>query len=175
MDKKQFKEFIESVAEIKELKPTKTPNLRLDNDAEDVCRSGDEWLEITAQNNPTLGFKFLKLKDKQALCQLGCGDVVSNQIIEKRLCETPKRHWRTKCNSCGCFVSPDGVGFIEGGHAIQAAYMRHFNIEKNPNKKLEPVDIKFKGEDARQITGYDKDGREYIEIVTNNNVIRKYV
>lgn len=137
MDKNKLKEFIKEVAEIEELSPKKDPAVRLDNDAYDVVRVKDEWVEITAKSNPTLGFKFKKLKDRHAVCELGCGDIVSNQTVEKRLCHHPEKHWRTKCMTCGCFVSPDGEGFIEGAHQIQAAYIRYFNAIKGIPYKQE--------------------------------------
>lgn len=162
MDKIKFKEWIKTVAEIKELSPKKDPNIRLDNDAQDLVRHGDEWVEVTAKANPTLGFQFVKLKDKTAVCELGCGDIVSNQVVEKRFCESPQPHWRTRCNNCGCFVSPDGVGFIEGGHQVQAAYVKFFKGEQL-RPELKP----------NQTVKYDN-GREYIEEVINDSIIRKY-
>lgn len=130
MKKEDLKEFIKSVAEIEELKPKKDPNIRLDDDAEDIVRVGDEWVELTAKSNPTLGFKFIKLKDRHAVCELGCGDIVSNQVIEKRFNRTPEPHWRVKCMNCSCYVSPDGKGFIESPTMVSAAYIKYFN-EKN--------------------------------------------
>ena len=140
MDKNQLKELIKQVAEIEELKPKKDPAIRLDDNAEDIIRIGDEWVEITAKSNPTLGYKFIKLKDQHRLCELGCGDIVSNQVIERRLCFTPEKHWRTRCNNCGCYVSPDGQGFIEGGHQIATAFLRYFNAFKGivQKEKLKP-------------------------------------
>jgi hypothetical protein len=136
MDKKEFKDRIAELAEIQDLKPAKVASIRLDEtDQNDVRTNDGEWLHINQEVNPTLGFKFIKLKDQSRDCQLGCGDVVINQVVEQRLAFTPQKHWRTKCVTCGCFVSPDGQGFIEGGHQIQAAYMKHFNALKNSNKE----------------------------------------
>jgi hypothetical protein len=162
MENKQFKDFVQSVAEIKDLSPKKDPNVRLDADAEEKVRIGDEWIEITAKSNPTLGFKFIKLKEQHRACQLGCGDSVVNQVVEKRLAHTPEKHWRTRCANCGCYVSPDGLGFIEGSHQIQAAYLRHFNKLKG----VETVEQVIKLNPATQ--------QEYEEIITNNGIIRKY-
>lgn len=151
MDKNELKEFIKQVAEIEELTPKKDPGIRLDDNAEDIVRVGDEWIELTAKSNPTLGYKFIKLKEQHKLCELGCGDVVPNQKIEKRLCHHPVRHWRTKCSACGCFVSPDGEGFIKGSHAIQGAYLKYFNNVKTVVEKPKSNDS------HSEVTDYGKD------------------
>lgn len=141
MDKKDFKDFLESVAVIKELKPV-TTGFRLDENSGGEVRYNDEWIEVGKQGNPTLGYKFVKLKEQHRLCELGCGKVVSNQVIEKRLATHPKHHWRTRCTNCECFVSPDGVGLIKGGHQIQAAFMRWFKGKPIHTEELQqPLDI----------------------------------
>ena len=126
MDKKKFKKFVEEVAVIKERKPVKSPTIRLDNDAYDYVRHGDEWVEVTAQENPTLGFSLVKLKDRNALCELGCGKIVTNQIVEKRLCFTPEAHWRTRCANCARYMMPDGSGLIKDSHMVAAEFIKHF-------------------------------------------------
>jgi hypothetical protein len=76
--------------------------------------------------NPTLGFKFIKLKDIERECQLGCGKIVKNQKLEKRLAFTPIKHWRTRCTTCQSYVHPNGVDLIKGAHLVQATFLRHF-------------------------------------------------
>lgn len=171
MDKKQIKEFIKQVAIIEEQKPKKDPNIRLDDDAEDLVRIGNEWVEVTAKSNPTLGFKFIKLKETHKVCELGCGDIVTNQVIEKRLCLTPEKHWRTKCNNCGCFVSPDGESFIEGGHQIQAAYIRHFNALRGIVEKVKPKLIPKSP--TGEITEYENNRPSRWITDTNGNITLK--
>ena len=152
MDKKKFVDFIESVAEVKHLKPATSPSIRLDDTHQNDVKVGDEWIHINKDTNPTLGIKFVKLKPQHRLCELGCGDVVSNQVVEKRLSTHPKPHWRTRCTNCECFVSPDGVGFIKGGHQIQSAYMRYFKglpITEEPK-----IDLEQKGDS--EITRYER-------------------
>lgn len=128
MKNEDIKQFVKSVAEIKELKPA-TDGSRPPEEMTPVLYQG-EWIEIDRDNNPTLGFKFIKLKDRYSECRLGCGEIVKNQIIEKRLALTPERHWRTHCRQCQAFVHPDGSTLIKGAHKIQAIYMAYFN-EKN--------------------------------------------
>jgi hypothetical protein len=128
MDNKQIKDFVESVAEIKELKPV-TDGSRPPDDATEVFYNG-EWIEVSQKTNPTLGFKFIKLKEVERECMLGCGERVINQKVEKRFVFTPVRHWRTRCATCQSFVHPNGEELIKGGHAVQAAFLRHFNKEE---------------------------------------------
>ena len=128
MDKKQIIDFIESVAEIKLLKPV-TDGSRPPDDATEVLYNG-EWIEVSAKTNPTLGFKFIKLRDVERECQLGCGKQVVNQKIEKRLAFTPITHWRTRCTKCQAYVHPNGVDLIKGAHLVQATFLRHFNREE---------------------------------------------
>lgn len=130
MDRAKIKQFVESVAEIKELKPTTSPDIRLDDTHQNDVRVGDDWVHINKDQNPTLGFKFVKYKDNYRACELGCGEIVNNQVIEKRLNTHPELHWRTRCNNCGCFVGPDGVELIKGGHQVQSAFIRYFRSKK---------------------------------------------
>ena len=130
MDKNEFRQRLEELAVIKDRKPTKTPshNRLAKEVVTEIDEETGEEIEVEREitENSTLGFELVKLKDRTAMCELGCGDIVTNQVVESRLCDYPKPHWRTRCSSCGCFVSPDGLGFIEGGHAVQAAYQKYF-------------------------------------------------
>jgi len=131
MDKEKFKQLVKSVAEIKEEKPTRTASsgrLLKEWVTETDPATGEEYQverEIPLVNS-TLGFTLVKLKPVPRLCELGCGDIVCDQVVERRFGETPKPHWKTRCKNCGCYLTPDGEGFVEGGHAIQSLYHRHF-------------------------------------------------
>ena len=151
MDKQKLIDLVSQVAEIKILKPTTTPTMRLDDTHQNDVKVGDEWVHINKDANPTLGFKIVKIKPVQRLCELGCGDVIANQQVEKRLCITPVNHWRTQCITCGKFISPDGQGFIKGAHSIQAAYMLHFKKAKAKAKQQEET-----SESDNQITEYGR-------------------
>ena len=124
MDNKQIKDFVESVAEIKLLKPV-TDGSRPPDDATEVFYNG-EWIEVSQKANPTLGFKFIKLKDVERECELGCGKIVKNQKLERRLAFTPVKHWRTRCTKCQAYVHPNGVDLIKGSHLVQATFLKHF-------------------------------------------------
>ena len=122
MKKKEILAFLETVAELKTKRPKKSPEHRLDDThTNDVVIDG-QWVTINQYENPSLGVEIVKLKDRHALCELGCGDIVTNQVIETRICYQPIEHWRTRCNNCGCYPTPDGKGFVQGSNGIQAAY-----------------------------------------------------
>jgi len=86
--------------------------------------------KIKRDKNPTAGFELIKLKDRIGVCEMGCGEIVKNQIVERRMAFTPERHWRTYCRTCQSFLHPDGETIVKGGHKIQAIYSAYFN-EKN--------------------------------------------
>lgn len=159
MDKQKIKDFIAQHAEIKELKPVTNPGIRLDETHQNDVKVGDEWILINKDTNPTLGFKFVKLKENFKACELGCGDVVANQIVESKVCTTPVPHWRTKCTNCDCFVSPDGKGFIKGGHAIQAAYTKYFSeqgIKRDRHSKPKKTQTVSSANDPVEIVSYER-------------------
>jgi hypothetical protein len=130
MDNNKLKEWIKTVAEIRDIKPAKSPThnrlpVQIITEVDEFGEEHTTVREVT--ENKTLGFTLVKLKDTHRLCEMGCGDIVTNQVIERRLCLNPESHWRTRCANCGVYASPDGQGFIEGGHAVAAAFMRYFN------------------------------------------------
>lgn len=129
MDKKKFDEFLEQVAEIRVNKPARNSGQRLNEEVTEVIIDG-KLVVIDQQSNPTLGFDLVKLKDNNKLCEMGCGKIVSNQVIERRFCYTPSRHWRTRCHNCGKYVHPDGESLIENGVEAAAVFNQHL-AEKN--------------------------------------------
>lgn len=130
MDKNELKQKIIEVAEIVELKPVKVRGIRLDETNHNNVKIDNEWVDLNEQANPTLGFKFVKLKDQNRACELGCGAIIANQIIEKRLAFTPEKHWRTRCQQCGKYVAPDGQSLLEGGHLVAATFLKYFKGKK---------------------------------------------
>lgn len=126
MDNQQLKQFIQEVAEIKELTPTRTPTIRQSTDDEvSEVRIGDEFVNINMDSNPTLGFKFIRLKEVHRACDLGCGNAVANQVIEKKWFSYPRPHWRTSCKNCSAVVHPNGQELIHGtGSQVQVIFYK---------------------------------------------------
>jgi hypothetical protein len=121
MNKKEIRDFVQSVAEIKDLAPAKSPTIRLDDTDQNLVRIHDQWHTLNQSSNPTLGFTLVKLKEQHRLCELACGEIVTDQVIEKKMYFTPKNHWRTKCNNCGKWLSPQGDSLIDSAF-IHNAY-----------------------------------------------------
>ena len=130
MDKKTIREFLETVGEVEDTNPVSSSTIRVDPNSSEVVKYNGEWVEIKAKDNPTLGFKFVKLKPISRICELGCGKVVEDQIVERKHYAWPEPHWRTSCKSCKCTVSPDGQSFIKGGTQAQAAFCRWLSGNK---------------------------------------------
>jgi hypothetical protein len=146
MDAKQIKEFIQQVAIIDQVGVDVGPNgkpltgihkpkkIKIVQEMENEFGEIEE-VEIEIPNtNPTLGFEIKKLKDRNAVCELahiGCGRIVTNQIIDKKLYMTPERHWRTSCRTCQKIVGPTGDTLIQGGLQAQNAYSAWFNNKRD--------------------------------------------
>lgn len=128
MDKNELKQRIQEVAIIKEKKPTKSPtHNRLAKEVViEVDDDGEEYeVEREITENPTLGFELVALKDQHRVCELGCGNIVSNQKIEKRLTHYPEPHWRTRCVNCTRYISPLDGTMVEK-NKIQSVYWTYF-------------------------------------------------
>jgi hypothetical protein len=167
INKKQLRELVAQVAEIKDLKPKTAPNVRLDDtDETEIVIDGEEVV-LNKENNPTLGFELVKLKPVERVCELGCGKIVPNQKVEKKFYMTPKSHWRTRCDACGLWELPDKSGFVESRNC-QNAYVVHFHQERQ-----KAAEEKTKGK-RHETIAFTEDGRTYTEITTNDSIIRKY-
>lgn len=137
MDKNEYRRRLEEVAVIKEKKPVKTaeqPRWAKEIVIEIDEETGEEIeVEREVTENPTLGIEIVKIKDSVKLCELGCGDVVTNQLIEKKLHLFPKKHWRETCKNCNLTPHPAGIGFIKGGAQVQNEYRRYYLAQDNPD------------------------------------------
>ena len=129
MDPKEFRQRLETIAELKDCKPARNSGERINLEVTEVTLNG-ELVEIDQEFNPTLGFELVKLKDSVKICELGCGKVVVNQKIEQRYYVNPEPHWKTKCTNCGCFLSPDGKEFIKNSNLAQNIFRAHFTNAK---------------------------------------------
>lgn len=161
MDKDLFNQKLAELAVLKPLKPKHQPNIRLDETHQnDVRLPNGEWIHINKESNPTLGFEFVKTKEQHRSCELGCGDIIADQKIERRLCFHPKKHWKTKCITCGKYQTPTKDGFDKTGTASQQSFIKYFASRPKVQGEVEIF--------------YDEQGREYTEVITNDSIIRKY-
>jgi len=97
---------------------------------EDINEFVESVAKVKYDKNSTVGFELVKLKDRSHVCQMGCGNIVTNQVIERKRAFTPQPHWRTHCKNCQAFLHPDGVNIVKGSHKIQSIFMAYFN-ERN--------------------------------------------
>ena len=123
MNDKEFKTRIAELADIEDIK-VPVVNIRSKKQEEELADL------FPPGENPTLGFELKRLKPQARLCELGCGDIVENQHIEYKKYEYPVTHWRTRCTTCECTLSPDGKGFIEGTVQVNNAFARYFKERK---------------------------------------------
>ena len=126
MDKNEFRNFLEQLGEVREAKPKILATMPVDENADGIVRHGDKWVKVSKNENPTLGFEFVKIKPIIKECVLGCGEMVENQLVERKLYEYPDKHWRTSCKNCKCTVGPDGKTFVKGTSNIQNAFYRWY-------------------------------------------------
>ena len=129
MDKNKFNEYIRQVADVQDIKPKQANP----TDAESITvKYGNEWVELEPKINPTLGFKFIKLKDQARPCELashGCKNFPVNQVIEKRFVNTPEPHWRTRCASCGHYKHPGELSLVGSSGEMISVSTRFFNYQ----------------------------------------------
>ena len=129
MDKNKFNQWIRQVADVQDIKPA----LVRSTDHETlVVRHQDEWIELEPRVNPTLGFKFIKIKDQARPCELashGCKDFPVNQIIEKRFVTTPEPHWRTRCAACGNYKHPGESSLVASSGEMISVSNKFFNYQ----------------------------------------------
>ena len=120
MDKDEFKQRISQVAVIKDIKPAKSGahNRFTTEIVVEVDEYGDEYeVEREITDNPTLGFELVKLKPVDRPCDLGCGQIVTDQIVEQRWAITPFPHFRTRCKNCTRYLSPNG-SFVNANQIV---------------------------------------------------------
>ena len=87
-------------------------------------------------NNPTIGVVVEKILSNVRACE-GCNRQVKDRKVEYKLHQTPKRHWRERCSTCGKTRDPETGKFS----LTDPMAHRHFQIAlKSPD--LEPAEKK---------------------------------
>lgn len=105
MNPNEFYSKLSELAELKQTKVPKTPARREADDPDEVWREG-RVIHLTKDNNPTLNWEIKKIKHQTRLCE-DCGELVNNRIVELKICEYPKPHWRERCANCKMSRNPD--------------------------------------------------------------------
>jgi len=122
--KKEFKKIIEQYAEIKDIKPSRDPGIRNDNTTE-IELDGEE-IKINKHQNKTLGFEIIKLKPIYKSCELNCGNIVENQVINHTYYNDPVRYKRIKCVNCKKYQHPSGTGFVDVSSTNLTSFFRNY-------------------------------------------------
>lgn len=125
MDPKQLQQLIETVAEFEPVRPVRVANIKQTRDDEAEVLYHGEFININLQNNPTLGYRLKKFKSEPKLCELNCGRMVKNQVIEHRVYTEPELHWRTKCTNCKKTVGPNGE-LIHDNKQVYPIFLSYF-------------------------------------------------
>lgn len=126
MDRKQFQEQIEQLAQVEPVKPKLVTNIKQSaDDPPSEVKFGDEFITVSRFDNPTLGLKLKQLKTKPRICELGCGNLVKNQVIERRVYTEPELHWRTKCTNCKKTLGPTGE-LIHDNKQVYPIFLSYF-------------------------------------------------
>ena len=133
MDPLEFKQRLEEIAIIQEIKPVGINNCKKRFELViEIDQDGNETeVEVPIPiENQTLGIEIIKLKPITKLCEMGCGKVIPNQKLEKRMSVYPVPHWKTKCCNCGKYLAPNGIDLLEDSHRAQAAFLWHLRDKK---------------------------------------------
>lgn len=134
MDKEEFRKRLEEVAVLQDVKPARTASTgRLPKEVVVEVDEYGEEVEVERTiplENDTLGFKMVKVKPIAKICDLGCGKIVEDQVIEQRLSIYPTPHWRTRCVKCNAWLAPNGVDIIHGSPAAQSAFVKHLKSKE---------------------------------------------
>lgn len=115
MDPKLFEQRLRELAVVKERRPKLISSIKQTAaEQSDVMYQG-QMIVINKRSNPSLGVD-IELRHQKRLCEfdyLGCEDLPVDQNIEYKYCTWPYPHRRTRCLACGCYINPQGTGFIE--------------------------------------------------------------
>lgn len=139
MDKNEFRARIEQYAQVKDVLPTALPTPRGSGRPKGRPRLDDIRYE-TSDVNPTLGFRIVKMHERTSECRMGCGEQVSNQVVEYRYSERPYPHWKTRCENCHNHINPSGTGFCRGTN-VTNEYARYFRANPGADFRINPWGI----------------------------------
>lgn len=106
MKHEEFIRRLSELAEIKNIKLAKKP-IRSKFDEEPIeIQTPERSLTLTGTDNPTLGVEIIRVKGQYHECD-GCGKFVQNRVVERKLYEFPKLHWRDNCKTCHKSYNPE--------------------------------------------------------------------
>lgn len=129
MDKNEFRARVAELAIIEDAKLPKVNDKARGADEVHEVIYDKQLVELSAEENPTLNFTLVSVKPISKLCEFPtCGKVVANQVIEYRHAQSPRPHWRTRCDNCMKYLHPDGESLIDDSrqvHAVEYAWIKN--------------------------------------------------
>ena len=135
MDQNIFRSLVEQVAQVKEgvgkvlggrkPRPKRIVVTEIDEFGEEV-----EVEVIESGSNETLPFSIVRLKPVSALCTIGCGRIVEDQVVHKKIHPNPQPHWRTHCVKCQIWLGPNNE-LLKGSIAAHHAFSARFNPDRD--------------------------------------------
>lgn len=117
---------------IRDREETKRHLFRLGYSEDEIDEALDEIVHdsrmVVDGVNITIPKKIKAIKHEPKLCELGCGQMVIDQKIEKRYSDYPIKHWKTKCSNCQYYLHPEGH-LVRGTNEITAYFAKKIKQE----------------------------------------------
>lgn len=119
---------VDDSRQIKNLAQTKQRLIDIGYDEEEIDEALDSFTfdsrMIVDGVNITVPKKIKAVKHEPKLCELGCGQMVIDQKIEKSFHTWPESHWRTKCTNCQHYLHPNGKELVKGVNAFRSHFFK---------------------------------------------------
>lgn len=117
---------------IRDREETKRHLFRLGYSEDEIDEALDEIVHdsrmVVNGVNITIPKQIKAIKHEPKLCELGCGQMVIDQKIEKRYSDYPIKHWKTKCSNCQYYLHPEGY-LVRGTNDISAYFIKKIKQE----------------------------------------------
>jgi hypothetical protein len=125
MEEKEFIKRLESIAEIRRVKPPTHSGIRASEVPNEIFRNGQTFV-IDKNNNNTLNWQVKLIKQCPKACE-DCGKQVINRRIWRRVFNTPDRHWRTTCSGCNLTQHPVTGEYAVANSSVTAVFREWLN------------------------------------------------
>lgn len=125
-------ERVDDRMHIRDREQTKRHLFRLGYSEDEIDEALDEVTHdsrmVVDGVNITIPRTIKSIRHEPKLCELGCGQTVINQKIERRFSDYPIKHWKTKCSNCQYYLHPEGH-LVRGTHDISAYFVKKIKQE----------------------------------------------
>ena len=125
MEEKQFIKQLESLADIRQVRAARNPDVRPAEEHNEIFRNG-KVMVIDKDNNSTLNWTVKEIKHQARPCG-DCGKQVINRRIWRRIFWTPVRHWRTTCSGCNLTQHPETGLYAVSNNGVTNVFREWLN------------------------------------------------